>query len=266
MILKVKKLEEYEENNLAGVKLVVSYVYPSANIEWLKNLALKYPNLTYLAMDQVPRISRAQKLDSLSSMANVAGYRAVMEAFLVFQKCPKPMITAAGKLPPAKVLVIGAGVAGLAAIGYSKNLGCIVKAMDTRSAAREDAESMGAQFLEVRIKEEGATAGGYSKSMSEDYLKAQNELTMHTAKSVDIIITTALIPGRKAPILLNEETVKVMKPGSVVVDMAAEMGGNCALTAKDKAFVTENGVTILGYTDLNSRMAPQSSELYANNL
>ena len=266
IILKVKRVEQSEEKKLKHPRMVISYVNPSMYVEWLEDIAKRFPDLTYLAMDQVPRISRAQKLDSLSSMANVGGYRAVMEAFQAFQKCPKPMITAAGKLPPAQVLVMGAGVAGLAAIGYCKNLGCLVKAMDTRSAAKEDAESMGAKFLEVSIKEDGTTAGGYSKQMSEEYLNAQKELTKNTAKSVDIIITTALIPGRKAPILLDDGVVRAMRPGSVIVDMAAEMGGNCALTQPDQAIVTENGVTVIGYTDLTSRMAPQSSELYANNL
>ena len=266
IILKVRKVEDHEGKKLKHAKLVVSYVSPSMHVDWLKKLAEHHSHLTYLAMDLVPRISRAQKLDSLSSMANVGGYRAVMEAFQVFQKCPKPMITAAGKLPPAQVLVMGAGVAGLAAIGYCKNLGCLVKAMDTRSAAREDAESMGAVFLEVSIKEEGATEGGYSKMMTAEYIEAQRQLTLNTARNTDIIITTALIPGRKAPILLDDEVVAVMKAGSVIVDMAAEMGGNCSATRRDEAVVTSNGVTVIGYTDLTSRMAPQSSELYANNL
>ena len=210
-------------------------------------------------MDCVPRISKAQKLDSLSSMAN-------LEGFQYFQKCPKPMMTAAGKLPPTTVLIIGAGVAGLSAIGYCKSLGCIVLAMDTRSAAKADAESMGAKFLEVKIKEEGSTAAGYAKEMSEAYKIAQYELTKSTAKNVDIIITTALIPGRPAPKLLTSEIVLGMKPGSVIVDMAAEMGGNCEMTKPGEVFTTENGVNIVGFTDLVSRMAPQSSELYSNNL
>lgn len=266
IMLKVRKVTEKEERYLKHTKLVVSYVNPSMHSDWLEEIAKKHPHLTYLAMDQVPRISRAQKLDSLSSMANIGGYRAVMEAFAVFQKCPKPMITAAGKLPQANVLIMGAGVAGLAAIGCCKNLGCLVKAMDTRSAAKEDAESMGAKFLEVPIKEEGATAGGYSKVMSEDYIKAQYELTRNTAKTSDIIITTALIPGRKAPILIDDGVVAAMRPGSVIVDMAAEMGGNCTKTVRDEIIETENGVKVIGFTDLTSRMAPQSSELYANNL
>ena len=266
VILKVKKIEEEEEDNLKAVKCVISYVYPANNKEFLSRLAQKYPQLTYLAMDCVPRISRAQKLDSLSSMANIGGYRAVMEAFQYFQKCPKPMMTAAGKLPPAQVLIIGAGVAGLSAIGYCKSLGCIVKAMDTRSAAKGDAESMGAKFLEVQFKEDGSAVGGYAKEMSAGYKEAQYQLTRSTAKSVDIVITTALIPGRPAPLLLPEEIILEMTPGSVIVDMAAEMGGNCALTRANEVVVTSNGVTIIGFTDLVSRMAPQSSELYANNL
>ena len=271
VILKVRKLDENaeegpEEDLLEGVQCLVSYVYPANNKEWLETLAKRYPRLSYLAMDCVPRISKAQKLDSLSSMANIGGYRAVLEAFQYFQKCPKPMMTAAGKLPPASVLVIGAGVAGLSAIGYCKSLGCIVKAMDTRSAAKGDAESMGAKFIEVQVKEEGSTATGYAREMSEEYKRAQYELTRATAKSVDIIITTALIPGRPAPKLLSEEIVLEMKAGSVVVDMAAEMGGNCELTRPGEVVTTRNGVTIVGFTDLVSRMAPQSSELYANNL
>lgn len=266
IILKVRKVTHDEEKKLKHSKMVVSYVNPSMHVDWLEEIAQKHPHLTYLAMDQVPRISRAQKLDSLSSMANIGGYRAVMEAFAVFQKCPKPMITAAGKLPQANVLIMGAGVAGLAAIGCCKNLGCLVKAMDTRSAAKEDAESMGAKFLEVSVKEEGATAGGYSKVMSEEYIKAQYELTRSAAKASDIVITTALIPGRKAPILIDDNILAGMKPGSVIVDMAAEMGGNCTQTVRDEIFETNNGVKIIGFTDLTSRMAPQSSELYANNL
>ncbi|OMJ77581.1 hypothetical protein SteCoe_22787 [Stentor coeruleus] len=270
IILKVRKIENndacIEDESLGEAKCVISYVYPGSNKEWLEALGKKYPNLSYLAMECVPRISKAQKLDSLSSMANIGGYRAVLEAFQYYKRCPKPMMTAAGKLPPANVLVIGAGVAGLSAIGYCKSFGCIVKAMDTRSAAKADAESMGAKFIEVSIKEEGSTAAGYAREMSEEYKKAQYELTKNTAKAVDIIITTALIPGRPAPKLLDDEIIKGMKPGSVIVDMAAEMGGNCSGTKPGHVIVTANGVTIVGFTDLVSRMAPQSSELYANNL
>lgn len=267
VIVKVRRLNTEEAGQLASqCKCIVSYVTPSSNLDFLASLASAQPQLSYLAMDCVPRTSKAQKLDSLSSMANIGGYRAVMEAFQYYQKCPKPMMTAAGKLPPASVLVMGAGVAGLSAIGYCRSLGCIVKAIDSRSAAKHDAESMGAKFLEVSIKEEGSTAAGYAKEMSAEYKQAQYELILNAAKSVDIIITTALIPGRPAPLLLSKEVVRAMKPGSVIVDMAAEMGGNCELTQKDEVVVTENEVVVVGFTDLVSRMAPQSSELYANNL
>lgn len=272
IVLKVRKLEyhpvleRHEDTMLRSTKLLVSYLYPANNKEWLVDLAQKYPKLTYLAMECVPRITKAQKLDSLSSMANIGGYRAVMEAFQYYKRTPKPMMTAAGKTPPARILVIGVGVAGLAAIGYCKNLGCIVKAMDTRSAAKTDAESMGAQFVEVPYKEEGATTGGYAKIMSEDYKKAQYEITKKTASRSDIVITTALIPGRPAPLLIDSKILKSMKHGSVVVDMAAEMGGNVEGTVPGEKYITENGVTIVGFTDLASRMAPQTSELYANNL
>lgn len=267
VVIKVRRVSEDEVQLLGNDKqCVISYVQPSGCLELLENLAKGFGDLSYLAMDCVPRISKAQKLDSLSSMANIGGYRAVMEAFQYFQKCPKPMMTAAGKLPPAQVLIMGAGVAGLSAIGYCKSLGCIVKAIDTRLAAKSDAESMGAKFLQVSIKEDGSTSGGYAKEMSEEYKKAQADLIKTTAKSIDIIITTALIPGRPAPLLLPADVVQGMKSGSVIVDMAAEMGGNCELTQKDKVITTSNGVIIVGFTDLVSRMAPQSSELYANNI
>lgn len=267
VILKVRKPSEEETEFInADTLCIISFVYPSSHLAWLESLAKSHKTLSYMAMDCVPRTTKAQKLDSLSSMANIGGYRAVMEAFQYFQKCPKPMMTAAGKLPPAQVLIMGAGVAGLSAIGYCKSLGCVVKAIDSRSAARGDAESMGAQFLEVSIKEDGSTAAGYAKEMSEEYKKAQAEMIRNAARNADIIITTALIPGRPAPLLIPTDVVLEMKPGSVIVDMAAEMGGNCELTKKDSVFVTENEVTIIGFTDLVSRMAPQSSELYSNNL
>lgn len=267
VVIKVRRISDEESQLLGnGKQVVVSYVQPSSCLEMLERLAGASRGLSYLAMDCVPRITKAQKLDSLSSMANIGGYRAVMEAFQYFQKCPKPMMTAAGKLPPAQVLIMGAGVAGLSAIGYCKSLGCIVKAIDTRLAAKSDAESMGAKFLQVSIKEDGGTSAGYAKEMSDEYKKAQADLIKSTAKSVDIIITTALIPGRPAPLLLPADVVSVMKPGSVIVDMAAEMGGNCELTRKDQVYTTPNGVVIIGFTDLVSRMAPQSSELYANNI
>ncbi|CAG9314130.1 unnamed protein product [Blepharisma stoltei] len=272
IVLKVRKpdyhpvLGRHEDTLLENTRLLVSYVYPASNADWLKDLAKRYPKLTYMAMDCVPRITKAQKLDSLSSMGSIAGYRAVVEAFHYYKKTPKPMVTAAGKIPPTKVLVIGAGVAGLAAIGYSRSLGCIVSAMDTRSAAKSDAESMGAHFVEVPIKEEGAVVGGYAKVMSENYQKAQYDVTKKTAAKCDIVITTALIPGRKAPILMDAGIVKSMKYGSVIVDLAAEQGGNVEGTRAGEAVFTDNGVTIVGFTDLTSRMAPQSSELYTNNL
>jgi len=273
IILKVRKpsfnpeLNQNEQDLLENVKLLVCYVYPAQDLAYVDNLAKRYPKLTIAAMDCVPRITRAQKLDSLSSMANVAGYRAVVEAFNIFKKCPKAQITAAGKLPPAKVFIIGCGVAGLAAIGYCRNFGCIVKAFDTRSAAREQAESLGAEFVEVKLKEEGQGVGGYAKEMSDDFKRAQDDLTKEIARVSDIVITTALIPGKPAPKLIKEEVVRVMRPGSVIVDMAAEMGGNCELTEPGEAITDpQSGVIIIGYTDLVSRMAPQSSELFANNL
>jgi len=267
IILKVRRPSEEESELLGSVELLVSYFNPSVEEAALKDLATKYPKLTIMAMECVPRISRAQKLDSLSSMANIAGYRAVIESMSVFQRCPKAQITAAGKLPPARVFIIGCGVAGLAAIGYCKSLGAIVKAFDTRPAAREQAESLGAEFIEVEVKEDGTGVGGYAKEMSDEYKNAQKEMTKNEARRADIIITTALIPGRRAPILVETEVVRVMRPGSVILDMAAEMGGNCELTEKDRiTFVPENKVSIIGYTDLASRMAPQSSELYSTNL
>lgn len=273
VILKVRKpefnsvLNCHESEMLGNTKIMVSYVYPAQNEDILQSLAQQYPKLTVLAMDCVPRITRAQKLDSLSSMANLGGYRAVIEAVAHFQRCPKAQITAAGKLPPAKAFILGAGVAGLAAIGYLKSMGCIVRAFDTRSAAKEQAESLGAEFIEVKVTEDGTGIGGYAKEMSPEYLKAQLEMTLNQAKEADIIITTALIPGKKAPILINDEIVRAMKPGSVIVDMAAEMGGNCSLTHKDEVYYDElSGVSIIGYTDLISRIAPQSSDLYSTNI
>lgn len=267
VVLKIRKPTQTEDEYLSDVRCMISYIYPAQNVEWLNQISQQYPALTCIAMDAVPRTTRAQKVDSLSSMANIAGYRAVIEAFSYFQRCPKPMSTAAGKLPPAKVLVIGAGVAGLSAIGYAKSLGCIVYAMDSREAACKDAESMGGEIVKVKVKEEGSGSGGYAKVMSQAYSVAQQETIEKLAKKLDIIISTALIPGRTAPILITQQAVNNLKPGSVVVDMAAENGGNCTLTRKDEAYTDpKSGVILLGFTDLNSRMAPQSSELYSNNL
>jgi NAD(P) transhydrogenase subunit alpha len=213
----------------------------------------------------VPRISRAQKLDALSSMSNIAGYRAVIEAAQHYGRFLGGQITAAGKIEPARVLVIGAGVAGLAAIGAANSMGAIVRAFDTRPEVKEQIESMNAEFLMLEFAEEGAGAGGYAKLMSKEFIEAEMALFRRQAEEVDIIITTALIPGKPAPELLSEEMVAVMKPGSVIVDLAAEQGGNCALTEPGKLTVA-HGVTLIGYTDLPSRLAPQASQLYATNL
>ncbi|CAB1274269.1 Re/Si-specific NAD(P)(+) transhydrogenase subunit alpha [Candidatus Nitrosacidococcus tergens] len=269
IILKVRPPETYIKPEIDEIALLqkgstlISFIWPAQNKELLEKLAAK--NVTVLAIDSVPRISRAQKLDTLSSMANVAGYRAIIEASSHFGRFFTGQITAAGKIPPAKVLVIGAGVAGLSAIGTASGLGAIVRAFDTRPEVKEQIESMGAEFLELDFKEEGSGSGGYAKEMSKEFIEAEIALFAQQAAEVDIIITTALIPGKKAPVLITEEMVKSMKTGSVIVDLAAEQGGNCALTKADNA-VTSYGVTIIGYTDLTSRLPTQSSQLYATNL
>ena len=217
-------------------------------------------------MDMVPRISRAQKMDALSSMANIAGYRAVIEAGNNFGRFFTGQITAAGKVPPAKVLVIGAGVAGLAAIGTAQSLGAIVRAFDVRPEVAEQIESMGAEFLMLEFEEDGSGEGGYAKPASPEFIEKEMQLFRDQASEIDIVITTALIPGRPAPKLWPAEMVRLMKPGSVVVDLAAEQGGNCELTQKDKIVESDNGVKIVGYTDFPSRMAAQSSTLYATNI
>ncbi len=242
---------------------LVSFIWPAQNPELMQQLAAR--KATVLAMDSVPRISRAQKLDALSSMANIAGYRAVIEAAHHFGRFFTGQITAAGKVPPAKVFVIGAGVAGLAAIGTASGLGAIVRANDTRPEVGDQVKSMGGEFVTVDYQEEGTGVGGYAKVMSEGFLKAQAAVFAKQAKEVDIIITTALIPGKPAPKLITAEMVKSMKPGSVIVDMAAEQGGNCELTEPHQVTV-KHGVTIIGYSDLPSRLAKQSSTLYATNL
>ena len=248
---------------LRGAATLISFIWPAQNPELLERLAAK--KATVLAMDSVPRISRAQKLDALSSMANIAGYRAVIEAAHEFGRFFTGQVTAAGKVPPAKVFVIGVGVAGLAAIGAASGLGAIVRASDTRPEVKDQVKSLGAEFVEVDYQEEGSTAGGYAKVMSEGYQKAQKELYARQAMDVDIIITTALIPGKPAPKLITAGMVESMKPGSVIVDLAAEQGGNCELTVPGQV-VVRHGVTIIGYTDLPSRLARQSSTLYATNL
>jgi NAD(P) transhydrogenase subunit alpha len=269
IILKVRAPEPHaalgvhETELLKEGGILVSFIWPAQNRDLMDRLVAR--KATVLAMDSVPRVSRAQKLDALSSMANIAGYRAVVEAAHHFGRFFTGQITAAGKIPPAKVLIIGAGVAGLAAIGAAGSLGAIVRAFDTRLEAKEQVESMGAEFLELQFKEEGSGAGGYAKVMSPEFIKAEMELFARQAMDVDIIITTALIPGKPAPELITAGMVESMRDGSVIVDLAAEQGGNCALTEPGKV-VSKHGVTIIGYTDLPSRLATQSSQLYGTNL
>jgi NAD(P) transhydrogenase subunit alpha len=242
---------------------LISFLWPGKNKALVDRLAAAKVNA--IAIDQVPRISRAQKMDALSSMANIAGYRAVIEAASFYGRFFTGQMTAAGRVPPAKVLVIGAGVAGLAAIGAARGLGAIVRAFDTRAAVRDQVKSMGAEFLEITVEEEGEGGGGYAKEMSPAFIAAEMALFAAQAKDVDIIITTALIPNRPAPILITEEMVRSMKKGSVIVDLAAENGGNCALT-QPGSVVERHGIHIIGYIDLPSRLAPTASVLYGNNL
>ncbi|MDX1459675.1 MAG: Re/Si-specific NAD(P)(+) transhydrogenase subunit alpha [Xanthomonadales bacterium] len=264
LILKVRGPSDNEAARLRSGQVLISFLWPAQNPDLLEKLA--QAGVTALAMDSVPRISRAQKLDALSSMANIAGYRAVVEAAQHFGRFFTGQITAAGKVPPAKVLVIGAGVAGLAAIGAAQGMGAIVRAFDTRPEVKEQVESMGAEFLMLDFEDEdGSGEGGYAKVMSKEFIEAEMALFAQQAKEVDIIITTALIPGKPAPRLVTAEMVASMRDGSVVVDLAAEQGGNCELTEPGEV-VTRNGVTIIGYTDLPSRLAAQSSQLYATNL
>lgn len=269
IIMKVRAPEKHPELAIDEVELIregqylISYIWPAQNAELMQRLAKK--KATVLAMDSIPRMSRAQKMDALSSMANIAGYRAVIEAAQHFGRFFTGQITAAGKIPPAKVLVIGAGVSGLAAIGAAKSMGAIVRAFDTRPEVKEQIESMDAEFLMLDFEEEGSGAGGYAKTMSKEFIEAEMALFSRQAMDVDIIITTALIPGEPAPKLITAGMVKSMKPGSIIVDLAAERGGNCVLTDKDKV-VMKHGVTIIGYTDLPSRLANQSSQLYSTNL
>jgi NAD(P) transhydrogenase subunit alpha len=268
IILKVQSPQEdtfgRSEADLIGAgQTLISFIWPAQNPDLIARLADR--KATVLAMDSVPRISRAQKLDALSSMANIAGYRAVIEAANHFGRFFTGQITAAGKVPPCKVLVIGAGVAGLAAIGAAKSLGAVVRAFDTRPVVKEQVESMGAEFLELQFAEDGTGEGGYAKVMSKEFIEAEMALFAQQAKDVDIIITTALIPGKRAPILITQAMVESMKPGSVIVDMAAEQGGNCAVTRPGEVY-SYQGVTIVGLTDFPSRMASQSSQLYGTNL
>jgi NAD(P) transhydrogenase subunit alpha len=243
--------------------VLICLLQPERDAELAPALARR--KVTSLALERIPRITRAQKMDVLSSMANIAGYRAVVEAANAYGRFFGAHVTAAGTLRPARVLIIGAGVAGLAALGAAKALGAEVRAFDTRSAAREQVESLGGRFLEVQLKESGEGQGGYAKVMSPEFIAAEMALFEEQAKEVDVIITTALVPGTKAPVLVPRKVVEALKPGSVVVDMAAEQGGNCELT-KPNEVVEHNGVKILGYTDLASRMAPTASRLFANNV
>lgn len=263
IVLKVRAPEPSEVDHLKAGQIVISFIRPAQNPELLRAISAK--GATALAIDTVPRISRAQKMDALSSMANTAGYRAVIEAAHNFPRFFTGQITAAGRVPPAKILVIGAGVAGLAAIGAGRALGAIVRAFDTRPVVKEQVQSMGAEFLTVEIEESGEGEGGYAKEVSKAFIDAEMALFAAQAKDVDIIVTTALIPGKPAPKLITAEMVRSMKPGSVIVDLASEMGGNCELTVPGEKIVAD-GVTIIGYTDLPSRMAPQASQLYGSNL
>ncbi len=264
IVLKVRGPEPEEADRLKSGQVLISFLYPAQNPELLQKLTER--GVTAMAMDSIPRISRAQKMDALSSMANIAGYRAVVEAAQHFGRFFTGQITAAGKVPPAKVLVIGAGVAGLAAIGAAKSMGAIVRSFDTRPEVKEQIESMDAEFLMLDFEDEdGAGEGGYAKVMSDEFIKAEMALFAEQAKDVDIIITTALIPGKPAPRLITAEMVQSMKDGSVIVDLAAEQGGNCELTQPGEV-VRHHGVTIIGYTDLPSRLSAQSSQLYGTNL
>ena len=267
IITKVRPPNATEAKRLTDEKLLISFFYPAQNTEQMELLAGK--GASVIAMDMVPRISRAQKMDALSSMANIAGYRAVIEAGNNFGRFFTGQITAAGKVPPAKVLVVGAGVAGLAAIGTATSLGAITYAFDVRPEVAEQIESMGAEFVYLDFEEaqqDGAATGGYAAPSSPEFREKQLAKFRELAPDVDIVITTALIPGRDAPKLWLADMVAAMKSGSVVVDLAAERGGNCDLTVPDEKIVSENGVTVVGYSDFPSRMAAQSSTLYATNI
>ena len=267
VVVKVRGPEPAEVDLLRADQTLISFFWPAQNADLLEQA--KARGATVVAMDMVPRISRAQKMDALSSMANIAGYRAVIEAGNNFGRFFTGQVTAAGKVPPAKVLIVGAGVAGLAAIGTSTSLGAITLAFDVRPEVAEQIESMGAEFVYLDFSEsqtDGAATGGYAAPSSPEFREAQLKKFRELAPEMDIVITTALIPGRPAPKLWTEDMVQMMKPGSVIVDLAAERGGNCDLTVPDQKIVTDNGVTIVGYTDFPSRMAAQASTLYATNI
>jgi len=264
IVFKVRAPTNEEVALMHEGQTLIGFLWPAQNPDLMQQLAAH--KVTALSIDALPRtLSRAQKMDALTSMAGVSGYRAVVEAAGAFGRFFNGQITAAGKVPPAKVFIAGAGVAGLAAIGAAASLGAIVRANDTRAEVADQVVSLGGEFVKVDYEEEGSGGGGYAKVMSEGFQAAQREMYAHQAKECDIIITTALIPGKPAPKLITAEMVRSMKPGSVIVDMAAEQGGNCELTEPGKA-VVKHGVTIVGYTDLTSRMARQSSTLYGTNL
>ncbi|MCW4149383.1 Re/Si-specific NAD(P)(+) transhydrogenase subunit alpha [Halomonas sp. 18H] len=266
VVIKVREPSDAEAGRLRQSQTLISFFWPAQNEELLERCRATGANV--IAMDMVPRISRAQKMDALSSTANIAGYRAVIEAGNQFGRFFTGQVTAAGKVPPAKVLVVGAGVAGLAAIGTATSLGAVVRAFDVRPEVSEQIESMGAEFLFLDFDnaEDGSESGGYAKPSSPEFREKQLALFREQAADVDIVITTALIPGKPAPKLWLEDMVQSMKPGSVIVDLAAEKGGNCDLTEPDQRIVTDNGVIIVGYTDFPSRMATQASLLYATNI
>src|SRR5512140_3391856 len=264
IVFKVRPPTSAEVGLMREGGTLIGFVWPAQNPELMQQLAAK--KATVLAIDSLPRqLSRAQKMDALTSMAGISGYRAVIEAANAFGRFFNGQITAAGKVPPAMVFIAGAGVAGLAAVGTAANLGAIVRANDTRAEVADQVVSLGGEFVKVDYEEEGSGGGGYAKVMSEGFQAAQREMYAKQAREVDIIITTALIPGKPAPRLITADMVKTMKPGSVIVDMAAERGGNCELTVPGEA-VVRHDVTIIGYTDLVSRLAKQSSTLYSTNL
>ncbi len=263
IIMKVRGVSEDELANLTKGTTLISFFWPAQNEELMAKLAKAEINV--IAMDCVPRLSRSQKMDALSSMANIGGYRAIVEAANQFGRFFTGQVTAAGKVPPAKVMVIGAGVAGLAAIGAAKSMGAIVRAFDTRLEAKEQVESLGAEFLELEFEEDGSGEGGYAKTMSKEFIDAEMAMFREQCKEIDIIVTTALIPGKPAPELITKDMVESMKSGSVIVDLAAEQGGNCKLSQADK-IVQYRGIKIIGFTDLPSRLATQSSQLYSTNL
>ena len=263
IILKIRAPKDSEVPLLREGTTLISFIQPAQNPDLVE--ALRARNANVIAMDCIPRISRAQSMDALSSMANIAGYRAMVEAAHEFGRFFTGQITAAGRVPPAKVMVIGAGVAGLSAIGTARNMGAIVRAFDTRPAVKDEVASMGAEFLELEFEEDGTGEGGYAKTMSKEFIEAEMKLFAEQAREVDIIVTTAMIPGKKSPLLITEEMVKSMKDGSVIVDLASEGGGNCELSEEGQR-IQAHGVTILGYLDLPGRLPTQASQLYGNNL